>query len=98
MPCFVSDVVWRAQDKTEAFLARWLTAHSSDPLGKPVILEEFGKWQDVGGGSNERDVYYNAAFQIIRQASVGGGGGGTRGRGKVGVGGGGGGRRVVNAA
>eukprot|EP00887_Chlorella_sp_A99_P006508 scaffold3.g6508.t1 len=67
--------LWKCLSCSQAlpldFFSKWIAQHVADAgrLGKPVVLEEFGKAIDGGG----RDAYYQAAFQAVEDSLRSGG-------------------------
>ncbi|CAL5227333.1 g10275 [Coccomyxa viridis] len=59
------------------FQRNWVRQHASDGgfLGKPVLLEEFGKWIKGGTSANlaERDEFYQAVYQEVQNSAQAGG-------------------------
>eukprot|EP00884_Botryococcus_braunii_P009399 jgi/Botrbrau1/18460/Bobra.0072s0043.1 len=65
------------KDTSPQFIESWLSAHDRDAaaLGKPVILEEFGKWVKAGTSADQaqRVAVYQAVYQQILQSASSGG-------------------------
>lgn len=58
------------QDKTPDFVRRWIRQHAADAalLGKPLLLEEFGKWGS-GAQRAERDQYMKLIYDEVAAVS-----------------------------
>lgn len=53
------------------FAERWLWAHIRDAhrmLGKPLLVEEFGRSQQLDAFGGTRDAFYDAIFRLVEKA------------------------------
>ena len=62
---------WGVTDQAALGWAAEHVADARDVLGKPLIIEEFGKGRDAGGGTTARDQLYQG---IMQAANTGGAG------------------------
>ncbi|KDD76401.1 hypothetical protein H632_c239p0, partial [Helicosporidium sp. ATCC 50920] len=62
------------KDTSASFTTLWLRQHLADchRMGKPMLLEEFGKY-GVGGGGADRQSYYRQVLNIMAEDSEAGG-------------------------
>ena len=62
------------EDEDPNFVDRWINQHLADAatLNKPVLLEEFGKY-DANGSVGQRNTYYQRIYRLMDQSAQGGG-------------------------